>query len=317
MNHIQQVATGKAFEYACIQSIANFFRHKTDIKIEFSPQFHTAKEFFHRQDGDLQEKLKLASCAAIRIIERLEPQLGYAVKENPLLLSIQSDYNGVIGDVRDIICLRVAKDWQIGLSCKHNHHAVKHSRLSQTIDFGKEWFGHNCSQQYFHEIKPIFEELNFLRKKVTWNSIPDKAERFYLPILNSFVQEIKRLASIYDDVPQKLIQYMLGCYDFYKVITDDGHRTTRVEAINLFGTLNRPAGDVYSIVKIPRIKFPKIFYHIDLKPNSANTVIVACDEGWNLSMRIHNASTYVEPSLKFDVQLISLPSSIHAQVEPW
>ena len=34
-------------------------------------------------------------------------------------------------------------------------------------------------------------------------------------------------------------------------------------------------------------------------------------------MRIHNASSRVEPLLKFDVQLISFPSSVYAQVEPW
>lgn len=34
-------------------------------------------------------------------------------------------------------------------------------------------------------------------------------------------------------------------------------------------------------------------------------------------MRIHNASSRVEPSLKFDVQLISFPSSVYAQVESW
>ena len=44
---------------------------------------------------------------------------------------------------------------------------------------------------------------------------------------------------------------------------------------------------------------------------------VVCDEGWQISMRIHNASSRVEPSLKFDVQLISFPSSVYAQVEPW
>lgn len=34
-------------------------------------------------------------------------------------------------------------------------------------------------------------------------------------------------------------------------------------------------------------------------------------------MRIHSASSRVEPSLKFDVNLISLPSSVHTQIEPW
>ena len=62
---------------------------------------------------------------------------------------------------------------------------------------------------------------------------------------------------------------------------------------------------------------PTRFYHIGFKPNSDNTVEVVCDEGWQISMRIHNASSRVEPSLKFDVQLISFLSAVYAQVEPW
>lgn len=62
---------------------------------------------------------------------------------------------------------------------------------------------------------------------------------------------------------------------------------------------------------------PTQFYHIGFKPDSDNTIEVVCDEGWQISMRIHNASSRVEPSLKFDVQLISMSSSVHAQVEPW
>ena len=34
------------------------------------------------------------------------------------------------------------------------------------------------------------------------------------------------------------------------------------------------------------------------------------NNGWELSFRIHNASTLVEPSLKFDIQFIGMPLSI-------
>ena len=34
------------------------------------------------------------------------------------------------------------------------------------------------------------------------------------------------------------------------------------------------------------------------------------DEGWQFSFRIHNASTYVENSLKFDIQIVGMPASI-------
>ena len=83
------------------------------------------------------------------------------------------------------------------------------------------------------------------------------------------------------------------------------------------GTLNVQAGTDKSITKVPLLKMPTKFYHIDFKPNSSNTIEVVCDEGWQISMRIHSASSKVEPSLKFDVQLLSFPSTIYTQTEPW
>jgi len=54
-----------------------------------------------------------------------------------------------------------------------------------------------------------------------------------------------------------------------------------------------------------------------MKTGSDNTLHVVCDEGWSISMRIHNAESQVIPSLKFDVQLISVPHSIVSQVAAW
>ena len=150
-----------------------------------------------------------------------------------------------------------------------------------------------------------------------WNDIPDKASRYYIPILNAFLDEMRRLADRNPDVPRRLIEYMLGRYDFYKVITDDRRETTRVEAINIAGTLNKPANGHRSIVDIARLRMPSRFYHMGMVPGSDNKVEIVCDEGWALTMRIHNASSKIEPSLKFDVQLASMPPSLHAQVEPW
>lgn len=132
------------------------------------------------------------------------------------------------------------------------------------------------------------------------------------------MDELKRISvSCDENVPEKLIRYLLGRYDFYKVITDDKNRTTRVEAINISGTLNQKSGALKSITIIPLLKMPSQFYHIDFKTGSDNTIEVVCNEGWQISMRIHSASSRVEPSLKFDVNLISLPSTVHTQIEPW
>lgn len=319
-----QTANGKAFEYACLLALYNALQASGDVVIEDSPQKHTAETLFSNMPANRQTELMRAANAAARVIIRLEPQLQYPQNNIPLSLSIQTDAQGIAGDVRDVLCVRRQNRWQVGLSCKHNHHAVKHSRLSDTIDFGNEWFGIPCSQQYFSEVVPLFCELRHMRDdakrtgtQALWADIADKADRYYKPVLQSFLDELTRLADHNPGIPGALIQYLIGRYDFYKVITDDRHETTRIEAVNIAGTLNCPSGQHHSIVDVPRLRLPTRFYHMDFKPGSDNTVEVVCDQGWTISMRIHNASSKIEPSLKFDVNLISLPGSIHAQVEPW
>ncbi len=317
---------GKAYEYACLTALKEYLSERTTegVSVTESDAYRTAKTAFEKAESEnLSDNLLKAARAAARVILRLEPQLEYG--NGSLTLVIQTDAQGVAGDVRDVVCIRGANGWEIGISCKHNHHAVKHSRLSSTIDFGAEWLGIPCSREYFDTVIPLFNELRDMRAEAVanklppplWNDIPDKADRYYMPILQAFLTEMHHLADINRDVPCKLIEYMLGRYDFYKVITDDRHQTTRVEAINIAGTLNRPANGHRSIVDVAKLKLPTRFYHMGMVPGSDNKVEIVCDEGWTLTMRIHNASSKVEPSLKFDVQLVSLPSSIHAQVEPW
>lgn len=317
---------GKAYEYACLIALKKILSHRTAGKITMvvSNAFQTAQNAFQKAKSlGLSGKLVSAANAAARVILQLEPQLEYG--NGDLFLIIQTDAQGIAGDVRDVVCIRDTNGWEIGISCKHNHHAVKHSRLSATIDFGKEWLEIPCSQQYFDDIVPIFNELREMRDDAIknaqpvplWNNIPNKATHYYIPVLQAFLDELSRLAITNPSVPRKLIEYLLGKHDFYKVITDDRHKTTRVEAINIAGSLNQPANGHHSIVNVARLKLPTRIYHMGFVPNSDNKVEIVCDEGWTLTMRIHNASSKIEPSLKFDVQLISLPSSIHAQVEPW
>jgi len=151
-----------------------------------------------------------------------------------------------------------------------------------------------------------------------WSSIAHKNERYYIPVLRAFMDELKRLdAANPRTIPERLIRYLIGKNDFYKVITDDARKTTRVEGINLYGTLNRPSEGHHSITNVVRLALPTRFYNIDFKDNSETTIEVVCDMGWAVSMRIHSASSRIEPSLKFDVNLISLPNTLHAQIEPW
>jgi len=317
-----QTSNGKAFEYACVLALYNALRGSQEVNIEKNAPLETAQRFYNETSDALKSKLNKAANAAARVIIRLEPQLEYPENNIPLFLSLQTDALGIVGDVRDVLCIRNQNQWEIGLSCKHNHHAVKHSRLSSTIDFGSEWFGIPCSPEYFATVTPIFNELRAIRDNsgntALWIDIANKNERYYITILNAFINELKRLdCTIPNTIPQRLIQYLIGKKDFYKVITDDRCHVTRVDGINLSGTLNRPSAGKRSVVNVARLKLPSLFYDISFKNKSQTTIIVTCDMGWTVSMRIHNASSRVEPSLKFDVNLISLPNTIHSQIEPW
>lgn len=320
-----QTELGKAFEYACVDAVYKKYSNLQKLDLEESPQMHTARAFYQGLEKKTQNNLTLAANAAVRIIGRLEPQLEFGYGHMPLILALQTDAEGIAGDVRDVLCTRKQNNWQIGLSCKHNHHAVKHSRLSDRINFGKDWFEKSCSEKYFSEVVPLFTKLRDMRDKsraagkpALWSELDDKFGSYYVPILQSFMAELKRLDMQYpNEIPKRLIQYLIGKYDFYKVITDDRRRATRVEAVNIWGTLNKNVEKHEAIVKVPLLKLPSRFYYIGFRENSKNTIEVVCDEGWTVSMRLHNASSKVEPSLKFDVNLISLPSTIHAQVEPW
>lgn len=314
-----QTQKGKAFEYACLKALYDQLSRDQEVLTEETEAYHTAKVFYEELDAITTNKMDKAARAALKIITRLEPQLENSDGNSPLYLKIQEDAKGIAGDVRDVVCGRRQKDWEIGFSCKHNHTAVKHSRLSGTIDFGLMWFDKACTDTYFEQIQPIFQMLSELRdQEIKWREVKQKDDTVYVPLLNAFVEELRRLEQQHpEEIPAALISYLLGKNDFYKVITQDSKKLTTIQAYNLLSSLNKSAKQVKPTVKVHQLKLPAKFYDISYKEKSKNTIIVTCDGGWALSFRIHNASTYVEPSLKFDVQLIGVPQGLHTQVEPW
>lgn len=316
-----QTENGKAFEYACLLTAYNRLHNNQNVAIQESAQYNTAKQFFLNLNEETQEKMMLAAKAAMRILLRLEPQLWYASNdvESLLTLSIQADREGQGGDVRDVLFIRRNIDWEIGISCKHNHLAVKHSRLSRRINFGEQWVSVSCSQEYFNRINPIFDDLEEKKQRgLLWSEIEDKENAVYVPILNAFMSELIKIEEENGEVvPARLMEYLIGNNDFYKIIAIDNNRTTAIQPFNINGDLNRSAGNVRPESRVPLIPLPSHFFDIRLKDNSRNTVILTCDEGWTVSFRIHNASSRVEPSLKFDIKLEGIPNAVGTIIEPW
>lgn len=315
-----QTIRGKSFEFACLNSIyLNLGENSHGVEVVQDESFNLARNAFLGLNESLRQTMSLAANTATRLIMQLEPQILNPLGNNPLILQIQPDSIGQAGDVRDVLIMRRQNNWEIGISCKHNHYAAKHNRLSYTIDFGLDWFGLPCTEDYFNEIEPIFTELRELRESgVLWGEVENKHQRFYVTLLQAFINELNRLYENHGEVvPQRFLAYLLGRNDFYKVIANDRSRTTEIQAYCINGTLNAPAGDIRPTFRVNRVVLPSKFYNIDFRENSTTTINIVCDHGWAISARIHSAESLVNTSLKFDIQLVGLPQAIFRHHEGW
>jgi hypothetical protein len=196
----------------------------TSVSIVENEPYQTALKCFVSFDDKEQSHYKLVASFAVNFLLDIEPRLanGMSDKDN-LQLEIIADKAGQTGDVRDVLAIRSLQKWEIGISAKNNHRAVKHSRLSNDIDFGEKWLNFPCSIEYFQEIKPIFDNLAKLRtaSKATqkWNTLGDYHSTVYVPILDAFKKELLRLDKENPGiVAENLIKHLFGNQDFYKVI---------------------------------------------------------------------------------------------------
>lgn len=113
------------------------------------------------------------------------------------------------------------------------------------------------------------------------------------------------------NIPRKLVEYLLSKYDFYKVISLDNKRITTIQSFNMYGTLNQPSKIQKPSLRVPTMELPTTLLYVNFKPDSKTTVIMSFDNGWQFSFRIHNAKDTVEPSLKFDIQIIGMPLEVN------
>lgn len=307
------MVTGKAFEYALLAQFQEKLQDKTSVQVIENSSFHIAKGCFENTNKTEQSDYLLTASFAVNFLMDIEPRLSNDIgKKDILQLEILSDDHGKSGDVRDVLAIRLVQKWEIGVSAKNNHKAVKHSRLSHLIDFGEKWLGVKASQEYFDTITPIFKNLENLRKesKATkrWNELRDYHTTVYVPILRAFVKELNDLNKENQDIPSKLVSYLIGRKDFYKVIKSNN--TVEIQAYNINGTLNLPFKDIEPKYRTPQVLLPTEIIDISFKKNSNTTIIVTMNNDWTLSFRVHNASSRVESSLKFDINLLKSPKKL-------
>lgn len=294
MTSLKQMDSGKAFEYQVAVEFSNYLNKPfLDSRAK-----EVAKKAYFSQLQEEQDKLRQA---ANRAVDFLCCHDSYFSKA--MLIKLQIDKEGIVGDVRDVV-VGLSNGEQIGISAKNRHEAIKHSRLSGRIDFGKKWADCPCSSEYMRRIKPIFNDL---RKKsgrgILFRDIPDKVNRYYLPVLIAFEDELRNLCEEYGrHFVVHMFQYLLGKYDFYKVVKENGH--VSIHSYNINGSLGWGH----------KWKIPTRIDNIKRKRGSSSTLLILFNDGWQISFRLHNARSKVEPSLKFDIQFVAMPPSVNRHI---
>lgn len=197
-NNSTQMTSGKAFEYALLKEFEEKLGAITRVEVVKKSPFEVAKKCFDEFDNQQQGRYLLTASFAVNFLMDIEPRLSNSCSKDDILqLEILADSHGELGDVRDILVIRLLQKWEIGISAKNNHRAVKYSRLSKNIDFGEKWLGIKCSKEYFEDINKIFDPLEKIKvtskSTQTWDTLKSKEDEVYIPILNAFAKELLRI----------------------------------------------------------------------------------------------------------------------------
>lgn len=350
------VISGKAFEYA---ALIELYRELTEhgwnadcIDVDRDKNYKNIERAYQVIQGfdedsndDEMESIHMetmsndynrAARVAAMYLRMVEPILTHNDKLYGILRAMP-DSAGTKGDVRDID-FQIFEDksrqkliCNIGISCKNNHEAVKHPRITEDPDFAKVWTKGQfiCCDKYIEGMNEIFEKIDEYSKKYErWSAVEDKMDSIYYPVIKLFVKEIKRLGTVSENASiqkqdnaklftQLFFEYMFGTQDFYKLIKEDGSNATKVYPYNMHGTLMRPYNGNKNEQAVQTITLPEEIVEVRIKPKSKTTIEIYFDQ-WIISMRLHNADTKItRTSLKFDVQIRAQPRKVMGTILPW
>ena len=135
---------GRAYEYACLVTLHKAINEVRKAVILHNSSYEAAQNAWNTLNSEEKQLYTLSAKSTINTIFAMEPNI-VEVYDDILQLYIQNDKHGEEADVRDIIIERKDIRWEIGLSIKHNHMAVKHSRIAKNLDFGSKWYAIPCS----------------------------------------------------------------------------------------------------------------------------------------------------------------------------
>ena len=100
------------------------------------------------------------------------------------------------------------------------------------------------------------------------------------PNTHLIIDEIKRANSADHAMPRKMVEYLIGTNDYYKVVSRDGKRLTIIHTFNMHGTLNKSSNVKISAITVPVVKLPTELVTVKFKTGRSNTVEMYLNNGW-------------------------------------
>jgi len=309
---------GNMFKYACLKSLMTSLQQKNvNFSVDENPAFIRSQVSFECLSDEDKRNCMLIADAGIRTILDLDPRFTspkaeISIKLNPL---VNEDTDNI-----DIECKDV-DNWTIGICCNKTSTSKKHIRLfkSENSDYvvqnlGDIYFHMKFNTLYTSRMKAHLSLISLKRNESWSKGFENKSSEVYMPILNILIPEIQRACDSSPEASANFIKNLFGNMNKYCITTLEKSEKTKV---SVFSFNEHPNTDISTV------KLPSKLLNIRPKESksgeiSQSTVTLFFDEGWQIDMRLHNTSPYIQPNnIVFDVTLQQNPFNVYQIQTKW
>ncbi len=271
---------GKALEFIIVHFLQRRFGEKALLKgVTDENQLKDSKKF-ECLPVDQQEYYILQSK---KIVDWLITR--FSLGAMPFYIDRLEDFAARKGDITDIRLIQNEKI--INLSIKHNHKAVKHQRprsIAQWCGYEKKSPPDRAFRASYKQVANLFLEKALALKAdaITFKEIKDIQKDFIEKELYEEVCLIvKDFITTYCNTEKHvafLFNFLIGKHDYYKVIV-------KRDAVEILDFVDIPVPKTV-VASIKDVKYVHLHFSND----------------WEITMRVHTASSKLGDSLKFDSQ---------------
>ena len=91
------------------------------------------------------------------------------------------------------------------------------------------------------------------------------------------MDEVERAYAKDADVPRKMVEYLVGVKDYYKIVSKDKQRLTVIHTFNMHKTLNQETPDCAKVQVVPEVEWPTKMLGLQFRNGSQNTFLISAN----------------------------------------